>query len=254
MTIKPEPEVYPETYYAGAYWGPRKESPEECARRMATFLNLLASCDPFLAHWYKFARSRKDARRQPLMPPDVPTLTEMFRRGVNRERGGPVFEELGFSIWVHNGGAAYDDADVRIGCGASSEAISNTCVLKLPTPGLGASADRVLSAPVMTGVVRSMALAWDPDWAVATSDSHRRLMRESPNAGAFIGWVTYLSRRLGTVPPLPGFVRIEPVEGQGTLIILSPERLTASRSEHVEQGRYVGELLARAGLMRPPSS
>ncbi|MFL5343298.1 MAG: Imm52 family immunity protein, partial [Hyalangium sp.] len=23
----------PEGYYAGAYWGPRKESPEECAER-----------------------------------------------------------------------------------------------------------------------------------------------------------------------------------------------------------------------------
>jgi len=88
MTVKLESETYPDTYFAVAYWGPRKEPPEECARRTAGFLNLLAEYDPFLAHWYKPAKSRKDARKHSLMPPDVPTLAEMFRRGVNREKGG----------------------------------------------------------------------------------------------------------------------------------------------------------------------
>nr|WP_225937173.1 immunity 52 family protein [Myxococcus sp. RHSTA-1-4] len=96
-----------------------------------------------------------------------------------------------------------------------------------------------------------MALAWDPDWVVATSDSYRRLMREPSKSGAFVGWVTYLSRRRGAVPPLPAPVRIEPVEDKGTLIVLTPERLTARNPEHVEQGRRVCELLARAGLMQP---
>lgn len=251
MTVKSGPNTYPETYYAGAYWGPRKESPEECARRTAVFLNVLAPCDPFLAHWYKPARSLKDARKHPLMPPDVPTLTELFRRGVNRERGGPAIEDLGFTFWFGNGGGNYDSADLRILCGCYSEAVSNACVLTLPTPGYGASADRVLTAPVLAGAVRSMALAWDPDWAVATSDSHRGLMREPSKGGAFVGWITYLSRRLGTVPPLPAPVRIERVEDKGTLIALTPERLTASNPEHVEQGRRVSELLARAGLIPP---
>jgi hypothetical protein len=66
-----------------------------------------------------------------------------------------------------------------------------------------------------------------------------------------VGWVTYLSRRRGTVPPLPAPVRIEPVEDKGTLLVLIPERLTARNPEHVEQGRRVGELLSRVGLMQP---
>ena len=105
VTVKPTSETYPETYFAGAYWGPRRESPEECAHRTAAFLNLLASCDPFLSHWYKPAKSRADARKHPLMPPDVLSLAELFRRGVNREKGGPVIEDLGFRVWIHNGGA-----------------------------------------------------------------------------------------------------------------------------------------------------
>lgn len=251
MTVQPEPESYPEKYYAGAYWGPRKESPEECARRTATFLNLLAPCEPFLAQWYKPARSLKDARKHPLMPPDVPTLTEMFRRGVNREKGGPVIEQLGLSVSFGNGGGRYDSAHLRILCGCYSEAVPNACVLTLPTPGYAASAERVLTTPVLTGAVRSMALAYEPDWAVAVSHSYRDVMIEESRAGTFVGWVTYLSRRRGRVPPLPAPARIEPVEDQGALIVLSPERLTASNPEHVALGKRVGELLARAGLLRP---
>ncbi|NOK12053.1 hypothetical protein HNS30_23725 [Corallococcus exercitus] len=54
-----------------------------------------------------------------------------------------------------------------------------------------------------------------------------------------------------TAPPLPAPVRIEPVEDRGTLIILTPERFTASNPEHIALARRVRELLDRAGLMHP---
>jgi hypothetical protein len=44
-------------------------------------------------------------------------------------------------------------------------------------------------------------------------------------------------------------VRIEPVEDKGTLIILTPERFTASNPEHVALAERVRELLDRAGLL-----
>ena len=61
----------------------------------------------------------------------------------------------------------------------------------------------------------------------------------------------YFSRQRGTVPPLPAPVRIEPVEDKGALIILTPERFTASNPEHVALAARVQELLDRAGLLRP---
>ncbi|MCY1022958.1 immunity 52 family protein [Pyxidicoccus sp. MSG2] len=241
MSDKPDPE----TYYAGAYWGPRKESAEECARRTAHFLTLLAPADPSLAQWYKPARRLKDARKHPLMPPDLPTLTECFRRGVNRERGGPVFEDLGLSFWFGTG----EGADLRITCGDYAGSSPNHCVLDLPDR--GSNADRVLTTPVLTHVVRSMAVAWEPDWAVAMSRDYRETFAEPRRGGTFVGWVTYLSRRRGVVPPLPAPARIELVEDRGTLLVLTPERLTASNPAHVESGQRVRELLDRAGLMQP---
>jgi len=235
----------PETYYAGAYWGPRKESAEECARRAAHFLNLLAPADPFLAQWYKPARRLKDARKHPLMPPDIPTLTELFRRGVNRERGGPVFEDLGLSFWFGTG----EGADLRINCGDYAGSSPNHCVLDLPDR--GPNVDRLVTAAVLTHVVRSMALAWEPDWAVAMSRDYRETFAEPRRGGTFVGWVTYLSRRRGVVPPLPAPARIELVEDRGTLVVLTPERFTASNPAHVELGQRVRELLDRARLMQP---
>ncbi|NOK10415.1 immunity 52 family protein [Corallococcus exercitus] len=240
-----------EAYYAGAYWGPRKESPEECARRTAGFLNLLAECDPFLAQWYKPAKSRKDARTHPLMPPDMPTLAEMFRRGVNREKGGPVFEDLGFSFWFDNGGTSRDCAALRIHCGGYAEGFSNSCFLSLPSQ--GANAERIFTASVLAEVVRSMALAWDPDWCVSTSWDHRELLSDEGRTGTFVGWVTYLSRRRGSVPPLPAPVRIELVEDKGTLIVLTPDLFTITNPDHVALAQRVRELLVRAGLMHPIS-
>jgi hypothetical protein len=165
--------------------------------------------------------------------------------GVSTESGGPVFEDLGLSFWFGSG----EDADLRITCGDYAGSSPNHCVLDLPDR--GPNMDRVLTTPVLAHVVRSMAVAWEPDWAVAMSRAHRETFAEPRRGGTFVGWVTYLSRRRGVAPPLPAPVRIDPVENRGTLLVLTPERVTASNPAHVELGRRVRELLDRAGLMQP---
>jgi Immunity protein 52 len=249
VSITLEPETYPETYYAGAYWGPRKESAEECARRAVGFLNLLASCDPLLATWNKIPKPRGKGRKTPLMPPDMATLTEAFRRGVNREPGGPAIEDLGLSVSAYNDGERGEFVYLRMLCGSYARSISNVCLLDLPSR--GASAERLTTAPLLTNVVRSMVSGWEPDWAMAGSTAYRKFDGEPNSSPFFLNWLTYLSHRLGRVPPLPAPVRIEPVEDRGTLIILTPERFTMANPEHVALARRVRELLARAGLLQP---
>jgi hypothetical protein len=86
------------------------------------------------------------------------------------------------------------------------------------------------------------------------SRTHREMDDSQGNADIWLGWVTYLARHRGTVPPLPAPVRIEPVLDKGTLIVLTHERFTVANPEHVALARRVRELLARAGLMQPTSS
>ena len=233
-----------ETYYAGAYWGPREESSEECARRLKTFLALLPDVDPSFARWFRQGRSQKESLSRPVeTSPEA--LEKLVRRGKDRVR-----KDLGHSVWVWNGVLdEYDDSGLQIHCGSRSEAVSNVCVVKLPYR--GPNAERVLTAPVLKNLVRSMAVAWEPNWAVAMSRTHRDIIDEHGRADAWVGWVTYLSRERGQVPPLPAPVRLEPVEDRGTLIVLTPERFTADNPEHVALSLRVRELLERAGLLGP---
>ncbi|MCY1044404.1 Imm52 family immunity protein [Corallococcus sp. bb12-1] len=60
-----------------------------------------------------------------------------------------------------------------------------------------------------------------------------------------------LSHQRGKVPALPAPVQVEPVENQGTLIILTPERFTASNPDHLTLAGQVQELLGDAGLLKP---
>ena len=61
----------------------------------------------------------------------------------------------------------------------------------------------------------------------------------------------YFARNLGTLPPLPDPVCTEPVGDKGTLVILTPERFTASNPEHVALAARVQELLEHSGMLRP---
>jgi hypothetical protein len=173
----------------------------------------------------------------------------LFHRGRNRtDVGKKVIEDLGFREYVWN--AKKERTRLGFHCGAYSPwGGPNSCLLEPPHE--GPVRERLLRAPVLAEVLTSMATAWDPDFAVATSDELLDLIQKRKRE-VRVGWLTYLSRRLGTVPPLPAPVHIEPVGAMGWLLILSPEPMTASHPEHVALTARVRELLDRAGLIERP--
>ncbi|EPX61286.1 hypothetical protein D187_001069 [Cystobacter fuscus DSM 2262] len=170
-------------------------------------------------------------------------------QGRNRtDLGKEVIEDLGFSQMMWN--EKKDPTHLSISCGGYSPwGGPNSCLLNPPRA--GPVRERLLRAPVLTEVLTSMATAWDPDFAMASSTEMVRLV-EKRQPEVRVGWLTYLSRRLGTLPPLPAPVRIEPVGTLGWLLALSPEPMTASNPEHVAFTARVRELLDRAGLIERP--
>jgi len=238
-----------EYYYVGAYWGPRKETALECARRAELFFHRLARCDPSFAQWYRGGRG---APRGLPGHPVVPELNELEKlllqsrsyTDVDKE----VIEDLGFRRMMWN--AKKEATDISLSCGGYSPwGGPNSCLLKPPRQ--GSIRERLLCNPVLAEVLTSMVTAWDPDFAVASSTEMVRLVEK----GRFevpVGWLTYLSRRRGTLPPLPAPVRIEPVGALGWLLVLSPEPMTASNPEHVAFTARIRQLLDRAGLIQLP--
>jgi hypothetical protein len=231
-----------ETYYAGSYWLGRKESAEVCAFRAESFFRLLTRCDPTFTQWFEKAYSREDALKL-RFELDATTFLELFgREDAQGVKGG-------FSMNAWNGERSDDDSTLRFSCGSSSQIVPSTCVLRLPAE--GPVARRVLSASVLTQVLRAMVLSWEPEWGIVTSHVHRDQVLKATKVGTFPGWVMYFSHRRGPVPPLPAPVHVEPVEDKGTLIVLTPERFTASNPAHVELANQVAEVLDRAGLLKP---
>ena len=238
-----------EDYYLGAYWGPRKETALECARRAELFFHMLARCDPTFVQWYRGGRG---APRELPGHPVRPVATEweqLFLRGMNRaDADRKVIEDLGFSEYVWN--AKRGRTRVELHCGEYSPfGEGNTCLI-LP-PDEGPERERILAAPVLAEVLTSVATAWDPDFAMVSSIEMVRLVQKRKKE-VRVGWLTYLSRRLGSLPPLPAPVRIEPVGTLGWLLVLSLEPMTASNPEHVAFTARVRELLDRAGLIERP--
>ncbi len=241
----------PEDYYVGAYWGPRKETALECARRAELFFHMLARCDPSFTHWYHAGRG--SPRELPGWPvrTEVEELEKFLLKGrLRTDVGKKIIEDLGFRQMVWN--AKEKPTFLFISCGGYSPWGSpNHCLLQPHRQ--GAVRERLLRVPVLTEVLTSMATAWDPDFAMASSTEMVRLVEKEGNE-VRVGWLTYLSRRLGTLPPLPAPVRIEPVGSLGWLLTLSPEPMAASNPEHVAFTLRVRELLDRAGLIARPKA
>jgi Immunity protein 52 len=232
-----------ERYYVGAYWACRPESAHQCARRAETFFRLLSACHPDYARWYEKSTSVKRALQFPFEP-TFDTFVRFFgRKKYQLDEDGFIFGTWTGHVPVNQAGGM-----VTLVCGSLAESAPNNVLLYFPMEGPGL--ERLLTLPVLTGVLRAMAQAWEPDWAVAVSDDFRDRLPLQGNADTFVGWLTYFSRQRGEVPTLPEPVRVEPVEDKGSLVILGPEPLSAANPEHVARGLHVQQVLKERGLLK----
>ena len=230
-----------ETYYAGVYWGRRQASAEESARRAETFFRLLSDVHPDYARWFEQHDSE-----EPITPIQIEPTRDTFMRLFAQEENQRGLDGYYFGAWTGHEDQGQGGA-MNLFCGAHSEGASNHSLLYFPVEDPGR--ERLLTTPVLAGVMRAMALAWEPDWGVVVSGDFRDTLSEQGSAGTFMGWMTYFSRSRGQVPALPPPARVEPVSDQGSLVILTPERLSGRNPEHLDLGRRVQSLLAAQGLL-----
>jgi hypothetical protein len=206
-----------ETFYVGAYWGPRAESVDACADRLAHFLTELAQASPVLGSWFKTASSRKAALKRPVEP-SAEALRELLLAGRARrdDQDRSVMSELGFAADMWNGQDVQVGFRVRCGAPVAVQGMtSNTLVMQLPAAEGGALT--LYQRQVALIVLRSVVTAWQPSWCTWTS--HRLRKAQEPQPGEVVaGWGTYVADRDGVLTDrLPPGVTAEHV-GAGLLL------------------------------------
>ncbi|NOK11968.1 immunity 52 family protein [Corallococcus exercitus] len=230
-----------ESYFAGAYWKGRSESVEQCARRASAFFQFLGRIEPTWNRWCETAESFEEAARK-----QVATDVDSLRKHFNRKDC-----QLGdaFQYWLWAGARPDETSKVSGTCGSADLWTPSSCVLSPPEQ--GPLSERILTATMLSQMLREMAHIWEPEFGLATSTDHLVSISSRPKMGTLPGWVMYFSRQRGTVPPLPAPVRVEPVGDLGTLVVLTPERFTVTNPDHVALASQVQQVLDAAGLLHP---
>jgi hypothetical protein len=206
------------------------------------FFRLLAECHPSLAHWYEKNNSIRKALQLGFEP-----TRDTFVRFFGRKKYQSGNDGFTFGAWT--GHVEQDQGSmVMLGCGSRAEFAPNFLWLFFPNEALGQ--EHLLKAPVVAGAMRAIAVAWEPEWAVATADGLWNQLSGGSRLGCFLGWMTYFARERGEIPALPAPVSVEPVGDKGTLVTLTPERLSPSNPEHVALAWRIQKALEERGLFR----
>ncbi|HLL54596.1 MAG TPA: immunity 52 family protein [Myxococcaceae bacterium] len=232
----------PESYYAGCYWGERAEPMKACAQHAALLFDGLRQLDPSFARWFEKAYSRKKALELQFEPSE-----DGFLKLLSRKQYQFAPSTFSFDSW--NGLPEDESSGVSFFCGVTNSSLVGSCVVDLPYQE-STVAQRILTTHQMAELLRLLAVAWAPEWGVATSLDLTELLKNENEEG-FTGWITYFARGRGELPPLPAPCRVEPVGERGSLIVLTPERFTVSNPAHVELASEVQLRLRDAGLIRP---
>jgi hypothetical protein len=218
-----------EAFYVGAYWGPRGEPVEDCARRLSIFLSALAEVDPLLASWFKTGGSRKVALQRQI-DPTADSLRELLLSGQARrdDASRSVMAELGYSADMWNGQSVQVGLRVRCGSPVAVPGVaSNTLALQLPVAEGDALA--LYRRQVALAVTRSVVMSWAPSWCTWTS--HRLRKAQEPQPGeVVVGWATYVANQDGVlVDQLPSGVAAESLDG-GLLLVADGDADSASEA------------------------
>lgn len=169
----------------GAYWAPRREGKEQCAKRIAKLLSLLEE-DPLLKVWYRKGRTRKKAQRP--FSVSLASISDNLDDYRTEDSGRPI-DELGFHLELWNGNDA-SPASLAITCGGCSAYIRNHAVLRLPE-----LKDQITEREIerFRMLLNCLVDAMQPDNAIATS-VERLSEAQGKMPWEVEGWVLYRNR------------------------------------------------------------
>lgn len=184
----------PQLYYTPniqAFWPARKQSRDECVRRISESLQRLSRRHPLYSQWYKTGYSVAQALRYLVNPASAADIERhlMDKRVPSDE---PDMCHFG-GAW--NGEQVTTEASsIRWHVGGNSHWISNTISLSVPEALMNTDGRACVAA-----CLRDLVEIWNPQWAgvyyVGWEVEHKNALpgtAPEKNMIPMIGWMTYL--------------------------------------------------------------
>jgi hypothetical protein len=232
-----------ETIKLHAWWGPRSESVECCAERLARILDGITRSDELMSPWLWADDSI--LAWHPAARLEGPLLAGRLWKETVLE----PMEELGFGI-VARVGARNDLEAVQLNArlGAYSSTVGNVVNLRLPGKGPRAGLAR---KDVLLCAARAVVEASDCNGLLVEGLGLARRMQDvSPES--YLGWMNYLP---GIMPDdvaraTPAAVGWEKL-GRGVLVFLDVESFDSNDVAQMDALARAQERLAAAGIIRP---
>ena len=203
----------PNNYFAGVYWGGRRESSQVCAERICNFLRNLGEIDALSSRWFITGSSREEALSEDVSA-NILMVQEILERGRNLDLPRPLQESLGFTLSLWNGAQSEDRAlSILFRCGAFANNVGHSVVLSLPM-GCQVTLRFELARILITILVRS----FSPDWGVVSSHSIAQFSTALHSGMPRAGWLTYLRDHKGQAPISHAF-ESEVIDSASVLLI-----------------------------------
>lgn len=236
-------------YVLHAFWGPRRESSEACARRLAQMLSSLGEIHPAFGGWniVSSPSGPETCVTRRFMPTSIDELSAAFQYGrFVTDTPGLEMPELGYSLTVSNDRTKDFAVSFRVHSGAYSnrppEPNSVFSSLGVRRPGN----QDVLNVRVLTKMLAAVAMPWEARWAVLDlwDNPYRARSADGFPLHPWAGWITYLCPQYARLISRPRSINSELTADGGLLLIATTEAFSIGNAGHVATAGVIQTALA----------
>jgi hypothetical protein len=230
-------------YIIQAYWGPRRETPQQLGLRFMRMLNALATIDPLFRGWEFFGATQF----WPIPSGAGDELTRLVAECVARAEDGDPIPISGYQFGARARVGSETSLAINIDAGSYAPNVPylvNT--VDLETQPLNESNTGLITLPIFKSALLAIATAWDATWCAAyPADIIELWPKPGPGQPHFnMAWITYLSSRFAPMVTPPRAAIVEHTPQGGLVIAATKDRLDVTNPAHLAAAREIDAALA----------
>jgi hypothetical protein len=239
-------------YLIQAYWGSRREVPEELGKRYWRMLQTLGAVNPALDGWEFIGTTTF----QPLPGGPGRELTKLIADGVATADDGDPTPINGYHFGASTRAGSTTSVTLLVHGGfyaPSPPFFANT--VELQTQPLNELNTALVTYPIFKAALIAIAEAWDATWCAAYPADIIPLWPDPVTARRptfKMAWITYLSPRFAPMIAPPRSAIVEYTPQGGIVMTATEERFDVTNAAHMAAAREIDASLAPVNALPWP--